>query len=1401
MRRTVLAAAAAMAFASVTVADTALYFNGSTYIDLKKNFALGNSVSLSAWVRVDPSITANPPYSVNGKETYYGAGIVGQGYWGGTTGFGIFIAGNVNTPDTSDDKISTQVRYGDEVNVGPYYTNSTLFTAGEWHHYLLVRDKTAGKVYFYADGVLASSTDFPSATSIYATSGKKTTNFAFGKNMANVGGIFKGYIADVGLWNVALTAEDAALLATTTPDRIGTTPYAYWPLDDGNGSQSVTDVISGTPFPKTAGSLIWEDDPALHRLSGNTLVVSANLAEYGEPSPPYGYNLNLATNAAIAVSCTPAVTNAAETTMATCTGWKLYDIDGNEVSNGVGSAFAYLHPGAYRRLEWQFLISHKVVATAADGGSASPPVQWVAEGAAATVAAAPDDPATTSFLKWTGDIPGGKGYGSPFTFTVTGPASVQAQFYNGSGTARIWTGAVDNFWENSTNWIPQGVPTANDAVMITSNVCWIKSEASAARIEVYQGASLFFASTGTVTAARAAWADAPRDRRLSVAGDLLCAGNLALGGRWILTEGVVITNLDVSVGGDFKLLGSAKCGVYANTMTNAITWRNLYDAAARVAVAGDMIVTNTAIIYPTADRLTGTPVRFSCRNFLLDSGAKVNAENRGWGWITYTNASQIDPRRKQYGTYSGVSRFTLAPNSPGISEWSGSASYACPYKYAPFAPGTQSGAYNTPSDGGGQFWLRATGAAIVNGTINVNGEHSAYSGNSGGGIWIAARRFTAGESALLTSTGGKNTHYRLDALGGSGGAISIALGVSEEDLFALATNAAPDSLGLDHIDDILVANYTVRGGYAGTDANGVAVYGRTGTATTVYGSESDVSIIVQSASREIGSPNPSYGAHMFEPDSDQTFACEGYGYDSVDPQNVRFVCVGYAVSNSTAEVAHGDSNTFTLNVGTRALTVHWIWGGREIRFPVSVPTNAAVVVNGTSYSESGSVWVGEATPIVFEAVPDSGCEFLCWEGEVPEGLAKANPITLPAETPRRIRPVVRAVQSATSRKWNGGTAEWTNPAKWTPAGLPGFGDTISISSGTCLASNYFECANLSLSGAAKLKVGATATKLLEEAALVVKGNLTMTNTATLDVSATSNYRRGRIEIGGDLLLAGTNTLTVCAGPITETRTFATGAGFVNVGGDFSVLGGSKVTPVSSPYTGGSVVFRVSGDFTLGPRAKFTCPEKGWARVSEFIPNCICPGCGYDYTIGGGYGGTGWGANGTYGNTYGFVNAPIHPGSPKGAYNFQRAGGGLVRVHAKRVQLAGTVNAKASDESSWASAPSGGGVWITSSGKFILVDGASFTVKGGFGTNYTSEGGGGRIAFGAGLSDRDVAELAETGELQRLRPRNILDRTAFTNQYPNVSIDISCGRNTIVPPHAGTFRFLDARIKNTVLLLK
>ncbi len=125
----------------------------------------------------------------------------------------------------------------------------------------------------------------------------------------------------------------------------GSTPYPY----DFNNKSYTTQTYATTQ----SGSGYGIKELTFHVLL-NGVVVSSNQSEIGTPDPGYGV-VNLASGAALPVSCPTVWTNAPGDTAATCTGWKLYDENGEVVSNGMGNAFTYLHPasGGFRRLEWQ----------------------------------------------------------------------------------------------------------------------------------------------------------------------------------------------------------------------------------------------------------------------------------------------------------------------------------------------------------------------------------------------------------------------------------------------------------------------------------------------------------------------------------------------------------------------------------------------------------------------------------------------------------------------------------------------------------------------------------------------------------------------------------------------------------------------------------------------------------------------------------------------------------------------------------------------------------------------------------------------------------------------------------------------------------------------------------------
>ena len=87
------------------------------------------------------------------------------------------------------------------------------------------------------------------------------------------------------------------------------------------------------------------------------LMVSCNPVSMGAPSPERGLHSGFIPGQSREVSCGQTiVTNAEKTAEYRCIGWKLYDENDTEVSNGTDTIFTYTHPtpAEYRRLEWQW---------------------------------------------------------------------------------------------------------------------------------------------------------------------------------------------------------------------------------------------------------------------------------------------------------------------------------------------------------------------------------------------------------------------------------------------------------------------------------------------------------------------------------------------------------------------------------------------------------------------------------------------------------------------------------------------------------------------------------------------------------------------------------------------------------------------------------------------------------------------------------------------------------------------------------------------------------------------------------------------------------------------------------------------------------------------------------------
>ena len=1036
---------------------------------------------------------------------------------------------------------------------------------------------------------------------------------------------------------------------------------------------------------------------------------------------------------------------------------------------------------------------------------------WIASGTELTLTASPTDDG--EFVRWVGDMPGMTTNEATFTVTVDKAMTFDALFTGVEPVTKTYVGADGGFWQDPANWSPAAVPTLVDDVVLDGKTVYCNGLAFARSLS-QTGGALVIGGAGADVTAEATRTDAYVPwTGLYLTGDFtLSGGSFALGARR-----TPYTSFGAVIGGNFAASGAAKAAFYAPESADA-DFATLYVSAMKVSVGGNLTLVDTAVVYPEADGLTGTPVKFEVAGDVsVAEKASFNANSRGWRWYAYDSAHP-DTRPQ---VHRDSTAFTLAPGygtsytvggAYGLSGTS-DAKERRPYGYcyAPFLSGSPSGAYNTSGLSGGQVWIEAAGTIALDGTLSANA--SAGSGTrgsaSGGGIWVVAAKLVAGAKAQMTAKGGDGSGNGSFS-GGTGGRISVAVGVAADDLAALARGEEPENLT--YSDEITSCGANVAGGYNNTDGNKVAHYAPGGTVTTVLGEVDEFNLVQVSAPVAVIAEGLVYETTIVRKGEVWTQTVGATGRDPSSPDSVRWTCESWVISNATEEVASGEGATATFTVGKGPFTVIWHWTNRETLAKV-VPNDTelgGVSVNGGEATPTADAWTAATGSVTLTAVANDGSEFICWYGDVPFESATNPTLTLDTAVPFGLKPVFRQVAEPTNYVWqvaDGRTGNWEDAANWMPTNVPGPADTVTIASGTCVASNYAACAALNLSGKGALKVGAAASTLLKEAVLVVSGDVTLTNSAALTVNnPNGSYRRHmRMTVGGDLTLADKATLQLGAGPTNGVDvTLATGAGWVTVGGAMKLDGTAKVTAKGDPWTGGTVVFRV-GELAVMSNATLSAVGGGYQMVNGLVPICRAPGIGIAHHVGGGYGGRGRDQNASNGLTYGFALAPIHGGSCMGDYRMGNdyRGGGLIRVHAAgRMTLNGLFDADCNNRTGNNS--SGGGVWLTAGNRIRVGETAVFRARGGTGAT-SGVGGGGRISVCQFISPERADRMALDGEYHGVgkAAKHVFGRDEFRAAFnlPETAVNLSDGKNTEAEPYGGSFTYIDGTPSGLMLIAR
>ena len=1169
-----------------------------------------------------------------------------------------------------------------------------------------------------------------------------------------------------------------------------------------DGVAGMLDSVTQRLYPNT-GSGKFETGPVL---SDPTKVTVAGFpANYGTVSPAYGTTTGLEAGETVPVSAPDKPFVEGGLTLA-CTGWKLYSWNADTGTwdfkcEGTETSFDYVHPDPAHemKLEWQWVKSG--VDTRAVGPGT---IAVKLEDGVYTFTAVPSDGAR--FVRWyVGDaLPLADVANAEISLTAEeAKGGVRAYFVSQSGekTPKTWTGSAGTGkWGDDGNWDPSGVPSLDDAVSIPTGRVTIDDFAAAGSLSLGSAAELYLGSTYfDASSVYAKQLDGPaKALGLLVAGDVACAGAITIGGQVAATGVSTLTNLQIRIGGDLKATGNAKLAVYAASDPAAAVrgdFARLYAGATVVKIGGAFELKDSAKLYPVCDELTGASVKFEAASFLLGEGATVDASNRGWHWFNrggYKGPSGYYAHTtRSYNTFAAKVGLNSTIGS-GYGGLGGGANdtfgLTYGYAYAPFLPGAPAGGDSNYSQsytantglmrGGGCFWLRTTGEAVVNGTISASAKNAAWDAASGGSVWLAVGELTVGEKASITAKGADKGGSGGANCAGGGGRVSLAIGLSDEQLDALAAGEMPESvIASDSISAIAVNVFggTMSSGRAGD-----------GTATTVLAKdESGVTITVASSIPIlVTGTDPAYGGWPMKDKEEHAFSAPAYGNH---PENAtwRYECLGYVVSNATTEVASGKTNAFTFTPNGEDVTVTWLWGVREFGAKLETREGGHVNINGSLGDEQGMVWTKEGEDRVLDAVPDAGWEFLHWAGAMVEDGHESTRLTLDPSEQRAIRAVFRAATEPTDYTWNGGTGTWDDATQWTPANIPSGKDNVTIAEGTCTIDDFAAVKSLTVSGGALKTSPTSASGVHERVRVNVYGDLAVTGEGKFTFGATDggNTVWNWLEVGGNLTLDDTAEFLFSAGKRATPYTIKTGSGFVNVGGDFLLNGQSVFRPNCSGQNAGTPVVTVGGRFSVAARAKVDADARGFGKFGDVSPN---DGLGDQGNKAAGHGGRGQfqlqDEKGEGGTTYDTAYAPVWPGQQNreaSAAPLVR-GGGVVRVKAGAVRVDGTVTANGGTCSGGSAA--GGTIWLVGetvslgAEAVLSATGAYTPAKGNDGITDDGASGGGRIAIGIGLNEAKYAALLENGNALPKRVHDVTE--AYLAAHPTATITAASGVNGV-----------------------
>ena len=642
-------------------------------------------------------------------------------------------------------------------------------------------------------------------------------------------------------------------------DKLG----ARYSTAGGTGTTAYSDGFEGTGvfMVNTAGKML--------------MTIQGNPANLGDPEPGYGPQIVERGTAVELQGPEDAFVSDDRRSLRKCIGYVITAPDGTVLVDSDSRTGSYTPTGDCT-LTWKLTrLVHQLETSVTEGGSietnaiASAADAWQPDGSTVTLTAVPA--AGRAFVGWYGELPHEWQAGATLSFPQTKGRSVRAFFVTTAAGPAVWTGDGDGTsWDDAANWDIGAVPGANSSVTIPSGADVTAAMCLPVEVEsltVEAGATLALAPNGAYsTYANPRVGEDAKETdwqpiAATVRGNLVVNGTLSVGGKYSLAK------FSLAVGGDLVFGEGAKGDFFAaydasdEFMESPLSRYGNDDESMRLAaehvdggfvtVGGTMLVATNAVVSPWCDYISGTSVRFDVGSLRLESGGAIDADGKGWGYVSYSavtytfSPTLIDASDYGYagGTHAG--RGGQSDNHEPSAKVYG-------WALAPILAGSPG--FNTvQARGGGVVRVHARDAIRVAGTISAVGlcQEGSNGAGSGGSIFLTADRFRCAATGIVRADGRSRQIAGGNGGAGGGGRLAVAVRLNAAqlaDLYATGTISAENLRDVtisETVPPSVKGTLSAKGGTATrTSVAGRRYYGEDGTVRWIQGPKSGLKIIV-----------------------------------------------------------------------------------------------------------------------------------------------------------------------------------------------------------------------------------------------------------------------------------------------------------------------------------------------------------------------------------------------------------------------------------------------------------------------------------------------------------------------------------------------------------------------------